>query len=399
MENQLDNSNLDQAIKVAEGSPSVIDMTESYVPVEELFNTPEYDEYIDTADMAQIQQLEEGSKSLDDYGIDALANFSTYRPTLATDSYDPVLQQNPPNLDEPGGAERMISLALKKNQDQEDAGIPGQTVSFNSPQVAGIKASNFMRFYEHPNFKNLGFSPYANNDEFYNANSTAWDDFDRTLGSFASLVGTGFVSSYRNLSDPFGPDLKSATEFEDAMSIGSSSRGGGLGWTNNLLLNSGYTFGIIGSIAAEEIVLAGASVVSGGSLAPAAAVKTALNVGKIGKAILNTFGVTRFAGATRNLMRQTNTISTAKELYNGFIGSLKFSGKILAPETVAAIRSFKTTKNGAQNIGNLAKMKSTFGGFYRDVRSLNFALAESSLEAGMVYNQRISENLRMQSQE
>ena len=399
MDNQLDNSSLNQAIEVTKDSSSVVPSNQSYAPVEELFNTAEYDAYIDSADMADLQQLEEGSKGLDDYGIDALANFGTSRPTLATGTFDPVLQQNPPNLNEPGGVERMIKLRLDANQANENAGKPGARVSFNTPQVSGIKQSNFMRFYEHPEFKNLGFSPYANNDEYYNANSTVWDDMLRMSGQFASLAGTGFKSAYRNLSDPFGPDLKSASEFEEAMAIGNSSRGGGLAWTNNLLLNSGYTFGIIGSIALEEVVLAGATALSGGTLGGLAAAKTGMNIAKLGKTILNSFGVTRMAGATRNLMKATNTISTAKDLYNGFNSTRKFVGKILAPETVAAIRSFKTTKNGAQNIGNLAKMSKTFGGFYRDVRSLNFALAESSLEAGMVYNQRVSENLAMQSQE
>ena len=87
MEDQLDNNILDQAIEVTQDSSSVIPTNKSYVPVEELFNTPEYDEYIDSSDMAGIQQLEEGSKGLDDYGISALANFGVYRPTLATESY------------------------------------------------------------------------------------------------------------------------------------------------------------------------------------------------------------------------------------------------------------------------------------------------------------------------
>ena len=399
MENKFDKTSLDQAIESNQSTAPSIDIMQSYAPVEELFNTPEYDAYIDNADMSELQKLEEGSKAIESYGISALANLNKSRPTLATGTFDPVLQQNPPNPDEPGGLQRMIKLELDRNQSIENSGLPEGSVSFNAPQVSGIAQSNFMRYYEHPEFKNLGFSPYANNEAYYNANSTVWDDMSRMSGQFSSLVGTGFKSAYRNLSDPFGPDLKSAAEFEEAMAIGNSTRSGGLAWTNNLLLNSGYTFGIIGSIALEEVILAGATALSGGTLGGVAAVKTSMNIAKLGKTILNSFGVTRMAGATRNLLRATNNVDTAKDLYNGFSSGAKFVGKILAPETVAAIRSFKTTKNGAQNIGNLAKMSKTFGGFYKDLRSVNFALAESSLEAGMVYNQRISENLAMQSQE
>ena len=399
MENKFDKTSLDQAIESNQSTAPSIDIMQSYAPVEELFNTPEYDAYIDNADMSGLQKLEEGSKAIESYGISALANLNKSRPTLATGTFDPVLQQNPPNPDEPGGLQRMIKLELDGNQNIENSGLPEGSISFNAPQVSGIAQSNFMHYYNHPDFKNLGFSPYANNEAYYNANSTVWDDTSRGLGAFASLVGIGFKSAYRNLSDPFGPDLKSAAEFEEAMAIGTSTRGGALAWTNNLLLNSGYTFGIIGSIALEEVILAGATALSGGALGGLATLKTGMNIAKLGKTILNSFGITRMAGATRNLLRATNNVDTAKDLYNGFSSGAKFVGKILAPETVAAIRSFKTTKNGAQNIGNLAKMSKTFGGFYKDLRSVNFALAEGSLEAGMVYNQRISENLAMQSQE
>ena len=51
----------------------------------------------------------------------------------------------------------------------------------------------------------------------------------------------------------------------------------------------------------------------------------------------------------------------------------------------------------AQNVANLAKQSTVFGGFYRDLRSLNLALAESKLEAGMVYNDMIRENFKAQN--
>ena len=398
MENQLDKTTLDQAITDTQSSAPAINTDKTYVPVEELFNTPEYDAYIDMADMAEIQQLSIGSQGIEDYGIDSLANFGLARPTLATGTYDPVLQQNPPNLNEANNGNERLTKILDLIQLEEDKGAPEGTVSFNTPQVSGIQQSNFMRYYEHPEFSNLGFSPYANNEAYYNANSTVWDDMARMSGQFSSLVGTGFKSAYRNLSDPFGPDLQSAGEFEEAMAIGSSTRNGGLAWTNNLLLNSGYTFGIIGSIAVEELALAAATALSGGYVAPVAAAKTALNVAKVGKTIASSFAIGRMAQATRNMLKAARNVDTARDLYNGFNSGAKFVGKILAPETMAAIRSLKTTKNGAQNLGNLAKMSKTFGGFYKDVRSLNYALAESNLESGMVYNQRVAEDIAIQSQ-
>jgi hypothetical protein len=97
------------------------------------------------------------------------------------------------------------------------------------------------------------------------------------------------------------------------------------------------------------------------------------------------------------MLTAARNVEGARDVYNGFTTAGKFVGKVFAPETVAAIRSLKTAKNGAQNLSNMAKASKTFGGFYKDLRSLNLALAESSLEAGMVYNQRINENLAIQS--
>jgi len=55
-----------------------------------------------------------------------------------------------------------------------------------------------------------------------------------------------------------------------------------------------------------------------------------------------------------------------------------------------AIRSFKTTENGLGAATNLAKLSRTGGGFYRDMRALNFTLGESKLEGGLVYNEQLN---------
>ena len=399
MEDQLDNTTLDNAIAQNETSASVIDKEQSFTPVEEMFDTPEYDEYVDMADVSEIQQLQASAPLANKYGISALANMGAPRPSVATNTYDPLSQKTPPTINGIGGVNRMLDQRLDAIQNQENMG-PANGIGTVAPQVSSIKQSNFMRYYNHPMYAELGFSPYANNEEYYNTNSTEWDAASRTLGGLASLAAVGFKSVYRNLGDPFGPDLKSAREFEDIMARASSTRGGGAGFTTNLFLNAGYTFGIIGSIAAEEIALAAAAGLQGG-LNPvsdaALLARTATNTVRLGKTIANSFGVTRIAAATKKMLTAARNVDGARDVYNGFTTGGKFIGKVFAPETVAAIRSLKTAQNGAQNLSNMAKASKTFGGFYKDLRSLNLALAESSLEAGMVYNQRINENLAIQS--
>lgn len=39
---------------------------------------------------------------------------------------------------------------------------------------SGYKNLNFDRYYKHPKFKELGFSPYSDNDTYYNERSAWW---------------------------------------------------------------------------------------------------------------------------------------------------------------------------------------------------------------------------------
>jgi len=398
MEEVQNNTGLAETIKSQEVPLQEIPKDRPYIPIEEMFNTPEYDEWISSADVAQIQQLQESKLDIDKYSPAAMANLGIARPSQATTTFDPVAQQNPPTLEEEGGFTRLLNEGMNKN-----LSVLAKEANDNftvDPVISNIRQTNFKRYYEHPEYADLGFSPFANNEQFYNENSTVWDDYSRMWGQFGSLAGTGFMSGYRSIGDFFTgegleADRQSAYEFEDAMAIGNSSRGGAMAWTNNLLLNSGYTMGIISSIALEELVLAGATALSGGALGAPAAIKTGINAAKITKTVSNSFGVGRMANWTRNMLKQLNNADAAKDLYNGANSGRKFLGKIFLPETTAAIRGLKTTANGAQNVTNFAKGAKTFGGFYKDLRSVNYALAESKLESGMVYNQRLRQNLNI----
>ena len=60
MENNSENTSLDKTIKDSEVTPNLtIDKSLPYIPVEEIYSTPEYDAYIDTADVAMLQQLDQ----------------------------------------------------------------------------------------------------------------------------------------------------------------------------------------------------------------------------------------------------------------------------------------------------------------------------------------------------
>ena len=237
MEEVTNNTSLEQTIKSQEVPLAEIPKDRPYIPIEEMFNTPEYDEWISDADVAQMQQLEASKFEIDKYSPAAIANLGLARPSQSNTTFDPVAQQNPPTLEEEGGFTRLLNESVGKGLSKlNNEAEANYTVD---PIISNVRQTNFKRYYEHPEYATLGFSPFANNEQFYNENSTVWDDYSRMWGQFGSLAGTGFVSGYRSIGDFMSgnagrSDRESAYEFEDAMAIGNSSRGGAMAWTNNL---------------------------------------------------------------------------------------------------------------------------------------------------------------------
>lgn len=397
MENQIENNSLDQTIIDNQVTESVIPKGDSFQPVMDMFDSEENDVLMSRMDLAQLQQLDALKPLIDSTGIRSNANAAARRPTLSSNTFDPVLQQNPPNLREPGGFERMMDQSLKSTVENFKKNIaPGTGVA--APAFTGMVQSNFMRYYEHPKFQELGWKPYADNEAYYNANSTIYDDMSRMWGQFGSLAGTGFMGGYRSIGsmftgDSMTTDLKSANEFEDAMAVGNSSRSGALAWTNNLLLNSAYTVGIIGSIAAEELALAALEVATFGGATPLVAARTTANAARLARSVGQATTVGRLYSAGRGMMTALKGVDAAKDFWSAARAGGKITAGIFAPETVAAVKRLKTTEVVAQNLTNMAKASEYAGAFYRDARALNLALSESKLEGGMVYNQMIKDGM------
>lgn len=384
-------------------SPSVPSDNFTFTPSSSWLDTPMTEEFTESLDPAYLAQIDHYQPIIEQYAPSSLANLNTPYPGQSVGQYDPRKQVTPPDMSTAEGSIRGLQLAMNSR-------LPQGALGQEKPQIAdpiysSRKATAFDRYYEHPQFAKLGFHPYANNEEYYNLNSDIFDDMSRMWGQFGKLVGSGFMSTYRSIGDLFDsnddyfttPDLQTATEFEDAMAIGMSTRGGFGGFANNLLLNSGYTVGIIGSIAMEELILAGATALTVGGASPALAAGTARNVGRLGQVITNAFKMPRLAKATRNMLKTLNQTDNARSFWQATkAGEWGVMGTLFLPETMAAVKSFKTGKNAAQNMTNLAKMSAGFGGFYRDLRSVNYAFAESKLEGGMVYNQQVQNGMAIE---
>ena len=367
-------------------APSVIpDGQFRFEPIEELFETPEekFNDYAMSGDLAadDISGVNLVKSDIDKYGIGAMASLGIADPGTATDTYNPIKQNRPDNNENTFSmTKRLLTL--------DDTPVSEKKVA---PAFSGMRQTQFMRYYEHPEFNNLGYSPYANMENYYNENSTIYDDMARMRGNWWSLVGTGLDSVYGSMfsgGDFLEPDLDSATAFEDKMGIMSSTRGGFGGFVNNLAANSAYTGGILISIAAEELILAGVTALSGGTAAPVTIAKTGANVVKGAKAI---FSFTKMFEKTRKILSKAKELETARDFWVAANGGRKMVAGALkkgfTPNTYKAFKEIKTAKNAGQNMSNLAKMNLKFGGFYRDMRAVNLAASEAKLEAGMAYNQ------------
>ena len=253
---------------------------------------------------------------------------------------------------------------------KEDKHQYNKLTTFNSSHTG----HNFDRYYAHPSFKKLGFSPFRDNESFYNQNSSLWDDAVRGGITAGKLAWLGGASTFKNWGSMFSSEgnTEDSDEMERLMSIGMSNREGFGAKVVNFGVNMGYTYGVVGEILAEEAALALGTAFTGGGLGGVAALRTGMNVGRIAKA---------FEG-----FKAISTISKARELWNSS-KALQGVGKLashLAPlENTRAL--FTTAGKATAKWGELtdmAKVSKSFGAFYRDLREINAVTSEARLEGG-----------------
>lgn len=277
-----------------------------------------------------------------------------------------------------------ITNLVKSNQTKDSY---SKLYSYN----AGSSGNSFYKRYKAYGaeiFDKVGFSPTRDNEANFNAQTTVADDWKRMMThSFVPLFNRGFVSGYKSLGkmlkgDFTSGDVEDARLYEEAAAIGQSSKKGILPFLSNTQMNFGYTAGIISSAIFEEIAGAVLAPATGGLSFLAA---TANNSRKIFKGIKGLNTITDGYTAVKTTLNTLNNSNTAKNYWNVLNKGLKTPlGKFINP-IENTIDAFQTARK-LDNIGNLALLAKTAGGFYRDVRSINMAVSEARLEAGMVEN-------------
>lgn len=280
-----------------------------------------------------------------------------------------------------------FSAHVQANQDKSSY---GKVYSYD----AGPDSNTFFKRYQaygQETFDKIGFSPLRDNESLYNSRTSMMDDTVRMLKhSFIPLATSGFVSGPKSLlkmatGDFTSADLEDAQEYKEAAAIGQSSKGGAGGFMNNLVMNFGYTAGIMTEAIAEEVVGALlAPETLGGSLFLTTSNNLA-KIGKIGKALDRTVDGYKAVNTT---LKTVESVSGARKFWQNAKGFTSTLNPL--QNTFQAIKtSGDVIKKGEQlyNFTNLARAYKTAGGFYKDVRNVNMALSEARLEAGMVENQ------------
>ncbi len=260
--------------------------------------------------------------------------------------------------------------------------------SFN----ASHHGKNFERYYAHPKFKELGFSPWRDNEAFYNKNSSLWDDSLRGIKATGQLMGLAFSESFKNWGSLFSmkPNIEAADKMERIMSVGSSSRDGIGAKLINFGVNTGYVLGTVSEIIAEEVALAAitAGLAASGVGAPAAVgtgaalvARTGYNAVRLGKA---------FKGLS-DTFKIAKKIETARDIFNSAKGIGKVVDYMLPFQNTRQLLT-KTGRAGAKwdTLEDMARVSKGFGAFYKDLVEINAVTSEAKLEGGFAQNEVVN---------
>ena len=264
---------------------------------------------------------------------------------------------------------------------------PYSPVGYKDPIFFNNDRVNFDRYYNHPQYNNLGFHPFRDNETLYNENSHWTDDYKRMGSQFGTLFSAGLVSTWDAIGDVFTGDNLAFDDqlsetYERASRIGTSSRGGLVGFGNNLLLNSAYTLGIVTDFALTELALAGITYATGGG---ASGVTGTLGAAKAASFAEHMAGVWDVFKATNSVSRMRAAATAAQDAskLRQFFNATA-TGLNPLENTVNFTRGLLSTESEVNKLSTLGKVSTGFGSFFRDVKKTSMAWSESKLEAGMV---------------
>jgi hypothetical protein len=272
-----------------------------------------------------------------------------------------------------------------------DATPYGKVVDYN----ADYTGSNFQRYYSHSKFKELGFSPFRDNETLYNQKGTWADDAGRMMRGWGNLFATGAYDGIKSWGDnPFNPeaDTSTADDMERKMSVMTSSKGGFGGGVINFGANTAYSMGLVTEFMAESAVLAAATAVTFGAdieitapLEAARAATLATKLGKVGKNMSQTY----------KTLTALKDLNTAKTFFNS-VKAGETLGKALnfinpLENTLEFAKDVNKAMKSGEQVYNMAKASKGIGAFIKDVRQTQMVMSEANLEGGSVQNEMVKQ--------
>ena len=278
-------------------------------------------------------------------------------------------------------------------------GTPAPLIEIKAPQPFGLHETNYYRYARRSNFDELGFTPYADNEALYNAESSAWSEIGRglqgmllnTATTAADMAEGSYDLITGNWGNMFESDPVAAARFEDINRIYGSTEGGVQGFLANNAINLGFMAGMV----IEGI---GEGIVASAILGPEA------GVGVLGtrvvKGVRGLMGIDDAVKATRiaSSLDNINTPSQVSAALNAINSStpnwiksgLGGAGKIVMPNATEFIGdAFKAASLGEA----LPSAARGAGSLFKEVQLVKAAATEAQLEGGFVQNELYQEGI------
>jgi len=263
---------------------------------------------------------------------------------------------------------------------------------------AGSEGFNLKRYYAHPDANILGINP-ANFEieNYYNEEGRVGGDFIR-MAKYLPGTAYGFTKDYlktwRHPSDAFDvtPDLESAKEYHDGMSIMMSSKPGFAGSSVNFFANLAPTLGIAAGVLIEEGAIATAQY---GASRFFPALQPAIQTAEV-RAAKNLFTIPKLLERGKNIktaisaFAKADNVSKLRMLWEGQkgAGGIKGVGVGFAKE-VNPLKNTMQAFNDAEHLEGIFALSKTFGGGFKDFQRVRFAVNEAQTEGGGAVLERI----------
>jgi outer membrane lipoprotein SlyB len=253
--------------------------------------------------------------------------------------------------------------------------------------------------YGQETYDKIGFSPEIDNETWFNANTTMYDDWKRMATQAAwPMMKLGFMApihSYGKLlgQADIGQDIAEARDYEEYNAIGYSTKGGVGGFMINLQNSAAYSVGILAESVVEGVLIGAAVGAVGGEgvgAIPGAVIGgVAEGFGSLFKLPGTLLNMSKNLGKMTMNLKKFEKISEVRNLFGNASRSM---GNFINPISNTSEAAMKYVFKNPDDLTNLARSARTVGAMWHDVKNMNAALSEGRLEGGFT-EQRVYDEL------